>query len=117
MSNDLTTIGVLSDSDRKHILTTLQDFASIAKSVKLSNKFLAGFADLMVRFTPNIGGMRLVSEPQAMRELEVMKAMMEKVKLTKQNMVTLMKGTHEFIHCSFTQKAAYKLLAKIIEKY
>ncbi len=42
---------------------------------------------------------------------------MEKVKLTKQNMVTLMKGMHDFIHCQFTQKAAYKLLAKIIEKY
>jgi len=37
----------------------------------------------MMRFTPNINGMRLVSEPEAMRELEVMKALMEKVKLTK----------------------------------
>lgn len=114
LSNDLP---ALSDADRKHILTTLQDFASIAKSVKLSNKFLTGFADLMMRFTPNASGMRLVSEPQAMRELEVMKAMMEKVKLTKQNMVSLMKGMRDFIHCQFTQKAAYKLLAKIIEKY
>ena len=80
LSNELP---ALSDADRKHLLITLQDFASIAKSVKLSNKFLTGFADLLVRFTPNASGIRLVSEPQAMRELEVMKAMMEKVKLTK----------------------------------
>ena len=96
LSNELP---ALSDADRKHILITLQDFASIAKSVKLSNKFLTGFADLMARFTPNSSGMRLVSEPEAVRELEVMKAMMEKVKLTKQNMVTLMKGMYAFIHC------------------
>jgi len=37
-----------------------------------------------------------------MRELEVMRAMMEKVKLTKENMVTLMKGMKDFIQCPFT---------------
>lgn len=46
-----------------------------------------------------------------------MRAIMEKVKLTKDNMVTLMKGTKDFIQCHATQKQAYKLLAKIIEKY
>ena len=89
----------LSDGDRKQILTTLEDFASIAKSVRLSNKFLTGFADLISRFIPNAHGMRLVSEPQAVRELEVMKSMMEKVRLTKANMVTLMKGMRDFIQC------------------
>jgi hypothetical protein len=61
--------------------------------------------------------MRLVSEPQAQRELEVMRAMMEKVKLKKENYMSLMKGLKEFIICHGTQKQAYKLLAKIIEKY
>jgi hypothetical protein len=43
--------------------------------------------------------------------------MMEKVKLTKENYMSLMKGLKEFISCHGTQKQAYKLLAKIIEKY
>lgn len=42
---------------------------------------------------------------------------MEKVKLTKENYMSLMKGLKEFIQCQATQKQAYKLLAKIIEKY
>ena len=46
-----------------------------------------------------------------------MRAMMEKVKLTKDNYMSLMKGLKEFIQCHATQKQAYKLLAKIIEKY
>lgn len=83
----------------------------------MSNKFLTNFADLMTRFVPNESGMRLVSDPQAQRELEVMRAMMEKVKLTKDNYMSLMKGLKEFIHNHGTQKQAYKLLAKIIEKY
>lgn len=43
--------------------------------------------------------------------------MMEKVKLKKENYVALMKGLKVFIDNSTTQKQAYKLLAKIIEKY
>ena len=47
--------------DRNQILSTLQDFASIAKSVKMSNDFLKAFADLHMRFTPNPNnGIRLV---------------------------------------------------------
>lgn len=108
---------LISDADRHQILITLQDFASIAKSVKMSNKFLSDFVDLMMRFTPNEAGMRLVTDTQAQRELEVMRAMMEKVKLKKENYVSLMKGLKEFIQYPLTQKQAYKLLAKIIERY
>lgn len=43
--------------------------------------------------------------------------MMEKVKLKKQNYITLMKGLKVFIDDKNTQKYGYKLLAKIIEKY
>lgn len=68
----------------------------------MSNKFLTNFADLMTRFIPNAMGMRLVSEAQAQRELEVMRAMMEKVKLTKENYMSLMKGLREFIQCHAT---------------
>ena len=43
--------------------------------------------------------------------------MMEKVKLKKENYIALMKGLKVFIDNSSSQKFAYKLLAKIIEKY
>ena len=42
---------------------------------------------------------------------------MEKVKLKKENYITLMKGLKVFIDDKQTQKYGYKLLAKIIEKY
>lgn len=99
------------------MLLTLQDFASIAKSVRMSNTFLQDFANLLVRFTPNASGMRLISEQAAEKELEVLRAIMEKVKLKKENYVSLMKGLKIFIDCPTTTKQAYKLLAKIIEKY
>ena len=108
---------VISDADRKQLLLTLQDFASIAKSGRMSNTFLQDFANLLVRFTPNASGMRLISEQAAEKELEVLRAIMEKVKLKKENYVSLMKGLKIFIDCPTTTKQAYKLLAKIIEKY
>ena len=43
--------------------------------------------------------------------------MMEKVKLKKENYISLMKGLKDFINNSSTQKISYKILAKIIEKY
>jgi hypothetical protein len=83
----------------------------------MSNSFLQDFVQLMVRFTPNEAGMRMVSEQAAEKELEVLRAIMEKVKLKKDNYVSLMNGLKIFIDCHTTQKQAYKLLAKIIEKY
>jgi len=49
--------------------------------------------------------------------LEMLLAMMEKVKLKKENYLSLMKGLKVFIDNNSTQKYAYKLLSKIIEKY
>ena len=43
--------------------------------------------------------------------------MLEKVKLKKENYVAMMKGLKTFMDKSATQKHAYKLLARIIEKY
>ncbi len=42
---------------------------------------------------------------------------MEKVKLNKDNYVSLMKGLKVFIDCPASQKQSFKLLAKIIEKF
>lgn len=109
---------ITTEGDRAQILTALQDFASISKSIKMSNLFLQEFAGLHQRFTPNpLNGIRLVQELPAQRELEVLLAMMEKVKLVKDNYISLMKGLKLFIENTQTQKTAYKLLAKIIEKF
>lgn len=43
--------------------------------------------------------------------------MMEKVKLKKENYIALMKGLKVFLDNPASQKFAYKLLSKIIEKY
>lgn len=43
--------------------------------------------------------------------------MLEKVKLKKENQIVLMQGIRIFIDDYQTKKKAYKLLAKIVEKY
>lgn len=43
--------------------------------------------------------------------------MMEKVKLKKENYMSLMTGLRVFMDNQNTSKLGYKLLAKIIEKY
>ena len=66
----------------------------------MSNSFLQDFANLLISFTPSpVNGIRLVSETYVQRELEVMKAMMEQVRLKKENYVSLMKGLKAFIDC------------------
>jgi len=52
-----------------------------------------------------------------MKSLDVLLAMMEKVKLKKENYLTLMKGVKIFIDDTQTQKKGYKILAKVIEKF
>lgn len=65
----------------------------------MSNQFLQDFANLHIKFQPES---RSVTEPYAQRELEVLKAMMEKVKLNKDNYMSLMKGLKVFIDCPAT---------------
>lgn len=93
------------------LLTTLQDFASIAKTGRLSNYFLKTFADV-VNLKEEGGDMTLV-----LKSLDVLIAMLEQVKLKKENQVVLMQGIKVFINSFHTKKKAFKLLAKVVEKY
>jgi hypothetical protein len=52
-----------------------------------------------------------------LKNLDVLIAMLEKVKLKKENQIVLMQGIRIFIDDYQTKKKAYKLLAKIVEKY
>ena len=93
------------------ILVTLQDFASIAKSGKLSNLFLQSFAEVVT--LKEASG----EAWSVLRNLDVLIAILEKVKLNKANQLVLMQGIKIFINDFKTKKKAYKLLARIVERY
>ena len=101
---------------QEKILNTLQDFASIAKSGKLSNLFLQTFAGVVAHKEQKIFMVR-AEEEGLLRNLDVLIAMLEQVKLKKDNQVTIMKGIKIFINDFKTKKKAYKLLARIVERY
>ena len=71
---------VLSDNERVQVLTTLQDFSSIAKSATLSNRFLTSFAELVTQKEAHS-----ITNEELLLHLDVLVAMMEKVKLMKEN--------------------------------
>lgn len=75
----------------------MQDFASIAKSVKLSNHFLMSFAQMVQQKNE-----RQLSNDQISKGLDVLLAMMEKVKLKKENYVPLMKELKIFVNDAAT---------------
>lgn len=103
---------ILQLEERAQILRTLQDFASVAKTVKLSSYFLTSFAELTSELESGVKG-EIIQQ-----KLDVLIAMMEKVVLKKrENYLSLMTGVKVFIADSSTQKRGYKLLARIIEKY
>lgn len=52
-----------------------------------------------------------------MLRLDVLLAMMEKVKLKKENQLTLMSGVKVFVDDRQTQKKGYRVLSRIIEKF
>jgi hypothetical protein len=73
-------------------LKTLQDFSSISKSVKLSNLFLTSFAELAgEQDSPTC------SKEATLLKLDVLLAMMEKIKLKKENYIALMSGIKVFL--------------------
>lgn len=88
---------VLSEHEKAQVLLTLQDFSSIAKSVTLSNRFLTAFAELVTEQEANS-----VDTDAALRRLDVLIAMMEKVKLSRENQVQLMLGVKGFIEDKHT---------------
>jgi len=49
--------------------------------------------------------------------MDILIALMERVKLKKDNQISLMQGIKVFLNDFKTKKKAYKLLARIVEKY
>ena len=49
--------------------------------------------------------------------MDVLFALMQKTKLKKENQLAMMKGIKAFIEDTRTKKRAYKLMARIVEKY
>jgi hypothetical protein len=52
-----------------------------------------------------------------MLQLDLLIALMEKVKLKKENYVALMQGVKIFVDDRSTQKKGYRILTKIIERF
>jgi len=100
-------------------LQALQDFASIAKAGKLSNLFLSSFAELVEQKEMWAGEDHIPSTDLnlILKNFDVLIAIMDQVKLKKDNQIVLMQGIKIFINDFKTKKKAYKLLAKIVERY
>jgi predicted peroxiredoxin len=52
-----------------------------------------------------------------MLKLDVIIAMIDKVKLQKENYIEVMRGVKLFVDSKGTQKKGYKILSKVIEKF
>ncbi len=82
----------MSDSDRAQVLQTLQDFSSVAKIGTLNNLFLTTFAELVQRKQSNS-----IEMEEAMLQLDVLIAILEKVRLKRENYLTLMQHVKVFV--------------------
>jgi hypothetical protein len=78
----------------------------------LNNKFLVAFAELV---TAKESGS--ADSVQVMLQLDILIALMEKVKLKKENYVALMRGVKIFVDDRNTQKKGYRILTKIVERF
>ena len=52
-----------------------------------------------------------------MLQLDIIIALMEKVKLKKENYVALMRGVKIFVDDKATQKKGYKILTNVVERF
>lgn len=104
--------GWMGESDRTQCLKTLQDFSSIAKSGTLNNLFLTSFAELVTQKQCHS-----LSTTQQLLQIDILLAIMEKVKLKRDNYIALMRNIKVFIDDKQTQKKAYTMLARVVERF
>ena len=83
---------VMTDAERRQVLVTLRDFSSVAKTGTLNNLFLVTFAELVDRKTNNS-----VTQTETMLQLDVLIAILDKVKLKRENYLTLMQHVKIFV--------------------
>ena len=100
---------VLNDQERQQVIVTLKDFSSIAKSGTLNNLFLNSYAELVqAKQNGQIEPIKLLLQ------LDVLIALMEKIRLNRDNYVTLMQSLKVFVEDKLTEKRGYKILIKVI---
>ena len=78
----------------------------------MNNKFLVAFAELVSQKETG-----LADPAHVMLQLDILIALMEKVKLKKENYVALMRGVKIFVDDKTTQKKGYRILTKIVERF
>lgn len=92
---------------------------------KLSTLFLTSFAELVVILEQTqaeekagqSANVMTIKYNAILRNMDVLFALMQKTKLKKENQIAMMKGIKAFIDDPRTKKRAYKLMARIVEKY
>ncbi len=102
---------LLTANEQAQCLKTLKDFSSISKTVKLSNLFLTSFAEIVAQHQNSNDHTALLLQ------LDVLIALMDQVKLKKENYIEVMRGVRLFVTDKQTQKKGYKILAKVIDKF
>ena len=102
----------MNDSQKSQVLTTLKDFSSISKIGTLNNLFLTSFAELVEKKQSNAA-----TPAEILLQIDVLIAILEKVRLKKENYLTLMQHVKVFADDRSTQKKAYKILAKVVERF
>ena len=112
--------------ESSQLLKTMQDFASISKQTKLSNMFLEAYASLvhmheetltMQQQGQHAADVFLVRYNQILRRFDVLISLIEKVKLKKENQMSLLQGIKALIQDGRTKKKAYKLMAGVVKRF
>ena len=75
----------MNESQKAQVLTTLKDFSSISKIGTLNNLFLMSFAELVDKKQANTATLA-----EILLQLDVLIAILEKVRLKRENYLTLM---------------------------
>lgn len=81
----------MNDAEKRQVLKTLKDFSSIAKSGTLNNLFLVTFAELVEKKKNSTATLA-----EVLLQLDVLIAILEKVRLKRENYLTLMQHVKVF---------------------
>ena len=89
--------------EQANVLRTMQDFCSIMPATKLSNFFLVTFSEVSLEqeaafnAAKDVRGYVIAPDPEIGFKLDVLIAMLEKVRLKKENYIEVMRSVKLFV--------------------
>ena len=93
----------LAMDEQANVLRTMQDFCSIMPATKLSNFFLVTFSEVSLEqeaafnAAKDVRGYVIAPDPEIGFKLDVLIAMLEKVRLKKENYIEVMRSVKLFV--------------------